>query len=240
MYWPRSGKSVNIDSLEEILRDTREAGDTFERVNRLGRTVEEEEAEGRSNLKRSKSISNQLKKKLSTPNIQDLNIRDATSSTTIFAGTNCEEDPDIIMAAAFDHNGTWARIKQLVVTSKHFTARDKNEIIAQEPTFDALDDLVTIAQAMGNNDAVRKARMEKMINNAQQQLKLYYLVGSEGWATAVATIKSNEATRLGVPEPKHIAKPSIVYVNPRSSFNQQSYGYNKKKNNYGRRSYKKE
>ena len=86
MYWPRSGKSVNIDSLEEILRDTREAGDTFERVNRLGRTVEEEEeeeeeeitdeeeeeAEGRSNLKRSKSISNQLKKKLSTPNIQDL------------------------------------------------------------------------------------------------------------------------------------------------------------------------
>ena len=115
-----------------------------------------------------------------------------------------------------------------------------NEIIAQEPTFDALDDLIAIAQAL-QNDANRKARIESLISNANQQLKLYYLVGSEGWATAVATIKSNEAARLGVPEPKHIAKPNIVYVNPRSNFNQQSsYGYNKKKPTYGRRSYKKE
>lgn len=250
MYWPRSDKVVNVESLEETLREeARGSGDTFELVRRLGRTEEEreeetteeeeEENESKSILKRSKSQNNQLKKKQSISNIQQLNIRDSTSSINIFAGNN-NEDSDITMANAFDHNATWARIKQLTITSKHFTARDKNEILAQEPTFDSLDDLTAIAQAL-QNDAARKARIERLISNACQQLKLYYLVGSEGWATAVSTIKSNEAARLGVPEPKHIAKPSIVYVNQRSNYNQQSsFGYNKKKPTYGRHSYKKE
>lgn len=256
MYWPRIVKTVrSVDSLDQVLRENSNSiGDTFGgarsgRINNQETTSEEEEEEleeieGTSKLKRSKSYNKQPQKKISTPNIQNLNIQDGTSSISIFAGVT-QPDQDIDMAAAaFDHNGTWARIKQLAITSKHYTARDKNEIMAQEPTFDALDDLVTMSQACNTDGqhAERKARLERLISNAQSQLKLYYLVGSEGWATAVTTIKSSEAARLGVPEPVHIAKPTVVYVNPRNSYNnQQSFGYsNKKKSNYGRRPFKKD
>ena len=85
----------------------------------------------------------------------------------------------------------------MTVTSKFYTPRDKNEMLAQEPNFDAIDDLQAIAQACLNDNAgnARRARLEHMIINAKQQLKLYYLVGSEGWATAVNTIKYTEAER---------------------------------------------
>ena len=246
MYWPTSSKLVNLKSIEEALIETRATGDSFEDVGRPGRTEEveedsteeEEDIENKSNRKRSKSRNTQLSKKLSISNIEQLQLRDTTSTTTIFADS---DEEDITMAVAFDHNATWARIKQLTITSKHYTARDKNEILAQEPTFDSLDDLIAIAAALNNNDIARKARIEKLVSNANQQLKLYYLVGSEGWATAVSTVKSDEASRLGVPEPKHKAKPNIIYVNQKSNYQQQSsYGYNKKKSSYGRRSYKKE
>lgn len=63
------------------------------------------------------------------------------------------------------------------ITSKHYTARDKNELIAQEPTFQALDDFIALQQASADN--AQKLRLGNVINNAKQQLKLYYLVGSE-------------------------------------------------------------
>ena len=80
-----------------------------------------------------------------------------------------------------------------------------------------------------------------MIINAKQQLKLYYLVGSEGWATAVNTVKSAEAERLGVPGPVHKEKLQIIYVNKQNySKNhgaQKSYQSNYKKG--GRPHYRK-
>ena len=51
-----------------------------------------------------------------------------------------------------------------------------------------------------------------MVNNSIAQLKLYYLVGTEGWGTAIFTVKSAEAARLGLPEVKHETKPQIIYV----------------------------
>ena len=106
--------------------------------------------------------------------------------------------------ANFNHNETWTHIKQLTITSKYLTPRDKNEMLAQEPTFNAIDDLQAIANACVNDAAgnARRASLGHLIKNANQQLKLYYLVGSKGWATAVNTIETAEAERLGVPERK--------------------------------------
>ena len=147
-------------------------------------------------------------------------------------------------AANFNHNETWNRIKQLTVTSKHFTARDKNELIAQDPTFTALDDLIAFSATLNANqpaDLAKKNRIDHMITNATNQLKLYYFVGTEGWTTAIATIKSTEAARLGLPEPTRDNKPQIIHVHPKTNY-QSSYGYNKgykKEKNYGRHSYNK-
>lgn len=67
--------------------------------------------------------------------------------------------------AAFIHNETWNRIKQLSVTSKHYTPRDKNELIAQEPTFVALDDIITIAAACIVTDQKTAVIKELVSNN---------------------------------------------------------------------------
>lgn len=136
-------------------------------------------------------------------------------------------------AMAFKHNETWTRIKQLAITSKHYTARDKNEILAQEPTFAAIDDFEQFAATC--NDPAKKARYDHVVLNAKAQLKLYYLVGTEGWGTALATIKSEEAVRLGIPEPKHVTKPQIIYVNQQRY--QSNNTYNASKKSYGRRAY---
>lgn len=250
MYWPLNkkkdincedflearGSSDRLSSLKEVKKKEEEETET--------EGEEEEESNPVNNKKRSYTKSNQPKKKLSISNIQALSITDATSSINIFqSDVELEEaKEDIHMAAVnFDHNECWQRIKQLAITSKHFTARDKNELIAQEHTFAALDDLIAFSATI-NNDAQKKARIDNLILNAKNQLKLYYFVGTEGWSTAIATIKATEAARIGLPEPKRVPKTNIVYVNPRPSYqssSNQSSGYYKK-NNYGRRPYKKE
>lgn len=106
----------------------------------------------------------------------------------------------------FNQNETWNRIKQLTVTSKHYTPRDKNEMIAQEPTFSALDDIITISAALNVTDpaqASKKARLDHLVINALNQLKLYYLVGTEGMGTAI-----NTTNHIREPE----AKLSIKYI----------------------------
>ena len=98
-------------------------------------------------------------------------------------------------------------------------------------------------QQANQTDVAKKARLDHLVNNAIAQLKLYYLVGTEGWGTAIATVKSAEAARIGLPEVKHETKPQIINVNQKPNY--QSYhqntssanGYNKK--TYGRRPYKK-
>ena len=238
MYWPVAQKK-KIGSLEEILQSSA----------RSSRAVEvESEEEEQVNKKRSKSHSTQLHKKISISNINQLNLSDHNLLETVsFLNESSEEEEIHTEMAAFNHNETWCRIKQLAVTSKHYTPRDKNEMLAQEPTFNGIDDLITLAAAINQNanqaDLERKARLEHMANNAIAQLKLYYFVGTEGWGTAIATIKSAEATRLGLPEVKQEVKPQIIYVKPQANYqsynqgNTSSNGYRKK--TYGRRPYKK-
>lgn len=88
-------------------------------------------------------------------------------------------------------------------------------------------------------DDCSRTNVCSLVNNALNQLKLYYLVGSEGWGTAINTIKTAEATRSGIPEPKHEVKPQIIYVNlkPNNQANLSNNAYGKKQ--YGRRPYKK-
>lgn len=259
MYWPVAlNKKPIRDSLEVVIaencaRTSRSA--EFEDQDSTDSNKKEEPV----NRKRTSSHFSQLKKKKSISNIKELQLSDPVISIThIFAGESSseeEQEPEEAQQGnlqeamvAFNHNEAWCRIKQLAVTSKHYTPRDKNELLAQEPTFEAIDELVAISAAInvqnGNQaDITRKAKLDHLVNNAIAQLKLYYLVGTEGWGTAIATVKSAEAARIGLPEVKHEPKPQIIYVNQKSSY--QSYqsnastsnGYGKK--NYGRRPYKK-
>lgn len=238
MYWPVAQRK-EITSLEVILQSSA----------RSSRAVEtDSEEEEISNKKRSKSHSSQLHKKISISNINQLNLSDNNlSKTESFLNLSNEEEQIHTTMAAFNHNETWCRIKQLAVTSKHYTPRDKNEMLAQEPTFNAIDDLIALAAAIDQNatqaNLERKARLEHMVTNAIAQLKLYYFVGTEGWGTAISTIKSAEATRLGLPEVKKEVKPQIIYVKPQANYqnynqgNTSSNGYKKK--TYGRRPYQK-
>ena len=253
MYWPVALNKEVRESLEDVIaencaRSSRSA--EFADQDSTDSNKEEEPV----NRKRTSSHFSQIKKKKSISNIKELQLSDSVISVThIFAGETSSEDEEEELyqqetMAAFNHNEAWCRIKQLAITSKHFTPRDKNELLAQEPTFAAIDDLVAISAAINVNngtqvDIARKARLDHLVNNAIAQLKLYYLVGTEGWATAIATVKSAEAARIGLPEVKHEPKPQIIYVNQKSNY--QSYqsnasttnGYGRK--SYGRRPYKK-
>lgn len=247
MYW--SKRTDFSRSLEVELLEAR--GSTSSIVERNEESLIEEEEEKSEDLeevttkKRSNcNISRQLRKKQSISNINQLTIEDSISlePQTFVSEETLQPAQSITMAAApaFNHNETWNRIKQLSVTSKHYTARDKNELIAQEPTFAALDDLIAFSQTI-INDQAKKNRIDHMINNAISQLKLYYFVGTEGWATAIATIKATEAARLGLPEPTREQKPQIIHVHSKTnyqSYNGYKQGYKKEKN-YGRHSYKK-
>lgn len=252
MYSNRKEDSSQL--LERDLLETRAStsllcAEQEEEEETEARSVEEEEEQEVTTKKRSCSKSTQLKKKQSISNINNLTLVDSNLTIDVQIFESGEDEVILIdqeeteMAAAFNHNETWTRIKQLTVTSTHYTARDKNELIAQEPTFIALDDMIAFSATLNINapaELAKKTRIDNMVNNAINQLNFYYFAGTEGWSTAIATIKTTESARLGLPEPTREIKPQIIHVHPKPSY--QSYGYNKvfkREKNYGRHSYKK-
>ena len=146
-----------------------------------------------------------------------------------------EVDQD--MNAEFKPIETWARVKELVLTSNEYTARDKKEIIGQSKTFEGLPVIKELAAAA---EGQKKEILQGIYEQASQQLTLYYLVGAHGWETAVATVKSSEAVSLGIPEPVFKPASNIIYVKPNSYTAKDSQsGSNYSKKGKGRRAYKK-
>ena len=136
----------------------------------------------------------------------------------------------------FQPAATWAKVQELIITSKEFTSRDKKEILAQSATFEGLVLLKQIAGA--EETPVKKATLNNMYNQASKQLALYYLVGMYGWSTAVNTIKSDETSSLGVPQPIFKPANNVIYV---KSNNAPNYAHSSNSNakKKGRQSYKK-
>lgn len=145
---------------------------------------------------------------------------------------------DEVMATPveFQPAATWAKVQELIITSKEFTSRDKKEILAQSATFEGLVLLKQIASA--EETPAKKATLNNMYNQASKQLALYYLVGMYGWGTAVNTIKSDETSSLGVPQPIFKPANNVIYV---KSNNAPNYAHSSNSNakKKGRQSYKK-
>lgn len=103
------------------------------------------------------------------------------------------------MADDFKYEKVWQRIQDLMITSKHYTKRDKNEIAAQAPSFSNAVYLKNLKDNKAN----------EILQGIKMQLNFYYLVGIYGWDTAVATMKIGEAKTLRLP---FIPKDMTLYV----------------------------
>lgn len=163
----------------------------------------------------------------------------ATNSPAPRASSPIEiDEAEITMAtpAEFQPVPTWNKVKELLITSTEFTSRDKKEILAQSATFEGLTVLKELAAV--EKEEAKKLVITNMYSQAAKQLALYYLVGTYGWTTAINTLKSDESSSLGVPQPVYKPSSNIIYVksNGHSSNHAYSNTHSKKK---GRQPYRK-
>lgn len=183
-------------------------------------------------------------KRKSTQHQEERTVKHARSFTSGFSAltvtpetSDTQSTPIVIDSTMteFQPAETWCRVKELLLTSKEYTSRDKKEIMAQWATFEGLTVLREIASTQ---EGTKKEALVNMYNQGAKQLTLYYLVGTHGWETAVNTVKSSEATALGIPEPVFKPAANIIYVKsnayaPRSTQPSSSYS----KRGKGRRAY---
>lgn len=120
---------------------------------------------------------------------------------------NMTEDKEINAALA------WKEIQVMLTTSKHYTARDRNEILAQSEWFSNVDRL----------DKLQGPWANKMAAAARKQLTLYYMVGAYGWDIALRTLKATKSEAIGIPAP--VQAQSMSYVQPFSRVCQK-FSYN--------------
>ena len=100
----------------------------------------------------------------------------------------------------------WKKVEGFLVTSNHYTHRDKQEIQGQASTF---SNLPTLIELIDKEQVPTKSALRDVVNGAVRQLSLYYYVGSHGWETAIRTMKSGEEEDLGLAEAKLLPKQVI-------------------------------
>ena len=127
-------------------------------------------------VKHSKSVTTGISEISITP-------EDSASPSSSPASPDTPIEIDQEMGTEFKPDETWARVKELVITSKEYTARDKKEILGQSKTFEGLS---IIRELAASAEGAKKEVLEGIYTQASQQLTLYYLVGAHGWETAVA------------------------------------------------------
>ena len=105
-----------------------------------------------------------------------------------------------------DIPGILAELHTLLLTSSHYTPRDKREILAQIPVFEAIPDMINAVDDKTNP-------MQKVRNAAiasKKQLVLYYMVGKHGWQTALNTLSKTMDRNFGVPNAEPVINPPII------------------------------
>ena len=185
-------------------------------------TNEEERKREREEDAEEEKKSLSLSKKLSLPQIHniDLNSRGDTPSPSYSLQNEELEEEDVIMADAVikmeDSNGGVTQydaivrsIEGFLITSSHYTPRDKREIVAQLPNFKAVELLITATKADGTTPL-------QLVRNSgvatKKQMILYYMVGKHGWEAALRTLSNQEDEELGLPKVEPLPKPSIHYI----------------------------
>jgi hypothetical protein len=117
--------------------------------------------------------------------------------------------------------GVYLEIESMVISSKHYTARDKQEILAQKKIWLAVPGLMNARDAEQRPDEV----MVRAGIAAKRQMVLYAMVGKYGWDVALRTLKDRDGAALGLPEP--VINP-ITYVKAEktyaSKYGSTSYG----------------
>lgn len=102
-----------------------------------------------------------------------------------------------------------------MLTSSHYTPRDKREILAQVPIFRAISTMIVAVKADSSTPLqdVRNAAIA-----AKRQMVLFYMVGKYGWQTALYTLSNQVDKDLGMPKAEHPPQqPIIRTIAPRSS-----------------------
>ena len=92
-------------------------------------------------------------------------------SVTPTSPPNSPIEIDVEMDTEFKPAATWKKVKELIITSSEFTARDKKEILAQSSTFENMEILKDLASA---NEGGKKEALVNIYNQASKQLTLYY------------------------------------------------------------------
>ena len=129
-----------------------------------------------------------------------------------------QEDKEADMALFGDQNvgldvaGVYLEIESMVVSSKHYTSRDKQEILAQKKIWIAVPGLMLAKKENGEPDEV----MVGAGIAAKRQMVLYGMVGKYGWEVALRTLKDRDGAALGLPEP--VILP-VTYVKAERSYN---------------------
>ena len=187
---------------------------------------QEEEFESLSHKRQLSSISEEsegsstsvpLSKKLSLPHISELGISDDSTSTqeTVLI----RPTPKIMAAPSIpplvdlhqdvkDIPGILVELHHLMLTSSHYTPRDKREILAQVPSFEAIPDMI---DAIDDQNKA-KQRVRNAAIAAKKQLVLYYMVGKHGWQTALNTLNKSVDRNFGMPDAKPVVKPQIFHT----------------------------
>ncbi len=111
-------------------------------------------------------------------------------------------------------------IHGFLVTSSHYTPRDKREIMAQMPVFEMINEMIIAVDA--DNKAKQGIRNAGIA--AKKQLVLYYMVGKHGWPAALHTMNATLDKNLGMPDLIQPPAAPIQYKPPAPA-RQASYGY---------------
>ncbi len=168
-----------------------------------GNTEKDNKRSGDSNIglapKKSKSVTTSL------ASLQVANgYSESEESEEEIISNISTEDNKLVMATilfgdphpSLDVPAVYADIENLMLTSKHYTSRDKQEIIAQKKIWLAVPGLMTITK----DNAPDRVYVEAGIA-AKKQMVLYAMVGRHGWDVALRTLKGNEGSSMGLPEP---------------------------------------
>lgn len=184
-----------------------------------------------------------LSKKVSLPQIAniDLNSQGESSSASYSPLTHPEEETqEVTMAEAtikledLHPNVTQYEliiraIEGFLITSAHYTPRDKREIVAQLPNFKAITSTINATKADGITPLqdVRNSGIA-----SKKQMVLYHMVGKHGWEAALRTLSSQEDHDLGMPKVEPLQRPVIHYIPAQRTV--QSRGGRKTRSSYSK------
>lgn len=119
-----------------------------------------------------------------------------------------------------DIPGILMEINSLMLTSSHYTPRDKREILAQVPMFEAIPDMIGAIDNKNNP----KQRVRNAAIAAKKQLVLYYMVGKHGWQTALNTLSKTLDKNFGMPNAEPVVNPPNLRPTYQTRTNNNSYG----------------